>query len=313
MKPADRFIRATIRGPAWFGGAELPAGSGREPMAQMEAIIDASNVAEYLFLGSDQEQWDWHADFPCLTPPFRRFVLAYRIPSRMRNEARGVFQALPSSKDVVVFLAAGGALANGAPAGLRAELFLEQDDGAFLGPVLAEFHLDDKGALVGNPKMVAPPDAKLLAAGMTREKLWHLTCAPLFPVGLAISFMHCKNAQLVEAPVPEKLAKARARRGDRVPLLRHQVLEIEPMKRLLRTEGRADVVGLQRALHITRGHFRDYRTSGLFGQHHGVFWFDSHVRGSSQQGAVRKTYEVAAPAWPALEDINLAPAGAPTK
>lgn len=42
-----------------------------------------------------------------------------------------------------------------------------------------------------------------------------------------------------------------------------------------------------------RGHFKDYRQSGgLFGKHHGLFWWGSALRGTGLRGVVAKHYAV---------------------
>lgn len=113
----------------------------------------------------------------------------------------------------------------------------------------------------------------------------------LFPFGLAISLMHCKNVELVEHRVPSKLQKAYRKRRKR-EMFRYHVLDIEPMKKVLRMEGDSERVGLKRALHICRGHFKDYRERGLFGQHHGIYWWESQLRGDGKLGIVSKDYNV---------------------
>ena len=63
------------------------------------------------------------------------------------------------------------------------------------------------------------------------------------------------------------------------------------MKKVLKTEGGIDEVGLQRALHICRGHFKDYRDGkGLFGKHKGLYWWDSTVKGNANNGEIKKDY-----------------------
>jgi hypothetical protein len=109
----------------------------------------------------------------------------------------------------------------------------------------------------------------------------------LFAFGLA----HCKNVRHVEHVPGGKFERAKRRRGEE-PSLRYYTLEIDPMKQVLRTEGNADSTGLKQALHICRGHFKDYRQSGLFGRIKGIFWWDSMARGSSSQGVVAKDYAV---------------------
>lgn len=76
----------------------------------------------------------------------------------------------------------------------------------------------------------------------------------------------------------------------------YYVLNIDPMKEILRTEGRSQTTGLKNALHICRGHFADYRDGrGLFRKHKGVFWVSQHTRGSVTEGVVLKNHAVQAP------------------
>jgi hypothetical protein len=73
----------------------------------------------------------------------------------------------------------------------------------------------------------------------------------------------------------------------------YHTLNIHPMREILRREGQQDSLGLQKALHICRGHFRDYTQGrGLFGKHKGLYWVDQHMRGSSKQGITVKDYAV---------------------
>jgi len=113
----------------------------------------------------------------------------------------------------------------------------------------------------------------------------------LSPYGLALSLMHCKNVEIRPAPTPERVRDRRHRH--RRPALTYRVLEIEPMKRVLRSEGRIAETGMRLALHICRGHFKDYRQRGLFGKLRGIYWWDSHLRGDLRSGVAVKDYEIA--------------------
>ncbi len=114
----------------------------------------------------------------------------------------------------------------------------------------------------------------------------------LYVPQLAISFMHCKNIIIHSEEPSAKLQKARERRG-KLPLFTFKTLEIKPITKLLKEEGESETKGLQYALHICRGHFKDFsQGKGLFGKNKGLFWWDSQVRGSRQIGAVIKDYKV---------------------
>lgn len=68
------------------------------------------------------------------------------------------------------------------------------------------------------------------------------------------------------------------------------------MKKVLASEGGAESTGIKRALHIARGHFSDYREGrGLFGKHHGIYWWDPQLRGSVSEGYAPKDYIIDAP------------------
>jgi hypothetical protein len=119
----------------------------------------------------------------------------------------------------------------------------------------------------------------------------------IFGIQMGIMFTHCRNVQRVEHVVPLKLAKRNAERG-KPPMLKYQTLDIEPMKKILVTEGRIESEGLQRALHLCRGHFAHYPESGpgLFGRGiHGQFWIPAHARGTEKSGVVISDYSVAQP------------------
>jgi len=117
------------------------------------------------------------------------------------------------------------------------------------------------------------------------------------PFCFALLFMHCKNVARIEHVPPPKLAKRNLERGKPF-MLKYQTLEIEPLKQILKTEGKIDSVGLERALHICRGHFAHYDESGkgLFGRgQFGDFWIPAHVRGTEKTGVVISDYSVQAP------------------
>ncbi len=110
------------------------------------------------------------------------------------------------------------------------------------------------------------------------------------PTMLAISFLHCKNVILQGEVLPRKIQKKRAK-ANKPPISKFYVMEIQPMRKIL--SERAPGEPAQRALHICRGHFKDYREGrGLFGKVHGLFWWEMHLQGSQEQGVVDKAYKI---------------------
>jgi hypothetical protein len=113
------------------------------------------------------------------------------------------------------------------------------------------------------------------------------------PTLLAISFLHCKNVRLDENHVPKPLAKKFKERHGVEPC-GYKTLVIEPLKAILRSEGgHGKGNGLAKAMHICRGHFRDYREGrGLFGKYHQLVWTPSVVRGTKGKQAPPREIEV---------------------
>jgi hypothetical protein len=114
----------------------------------------------------------------------------------------------------------------------------------------------------------------------------------LGPALLAISLMHCKNVDVRPVDPPERLSRKHQRRHGR-PLTRYHVLAIDPMRRVLTSEGEAETKGLRHAMHICRGHFKTYTEDApLFGRHTGTYWWESRARGRAEHGVVEKDYRI---------------------
>lgn len=108
--------------------------------------------------------------------------------------------------------------------------------------------------------------------------------------------MHCKNV-VMEAVEPDRALNRERKKHGFKPFLRYHTIDIEPMKKVLRTEGNIEAEGLKRALHICRGHFSTYSEERpLFGRVAGTFWIPSHTRGSIKEGMVISDYNVKVPA-----------------
>ncbi len=110
---------------------------------------------------------------------------------------------------------------------------------------------------------------------------------------LATSFCHCKNVALVDDNVPYAVSKAFEKRH-KMPRITYKTLIINPMMQVLQKEGKLEEHhSIRKAVHICRGHFKDYQERGLFGKYHGLFWWDMHIRGNKASGIVVKDYRVA--------------------
>ena len=108
---------------------------------------------------------------------------------------------------------------------------------------------------------------------------------------LAWSFMNCKNVVRILNTPPAAANKQRARTG-RAPLVKYYTLNIEPLSAVVRREGGANHGGIEKALHICRGHFATYDEKPLFGKIKGTFWVPQHMRGKGAHGVIAKDYKI---------------------
>jgi hypothetical protein len=111
------------------------------------------------------------------------------------------------------------------------------------------------------------------------------------PAFLALTFMHCKNVRTIDVPANPKLNQARARKHKR-PFVDYKVLEIDPLREILRHTGMSQTTGLKQALHVCRGHFKTYDERPLFGRVKGTFWWPASLKGSANRGVIEKDYTV---------------------
>jgi hypothetical protein len=56
--------------------------------------------------------------------------------------------------------------------------------------------------------------------------------------------------------------------------------------------GGKDGISLAKALHICRGHFKNFDDKPLFGKLTGTYWWQPHVRGTAEAGIVEKDYRI---------------------
>ncbi|MDO8607291.1 MAG: hypothetical protein Q7R40_12205 [Phaeospirillum sp.] len=175
---------------------------------------------------------------------------------------------------------------------VTASLFWDDPRTGFCGPItIIGFEVSADGKMGPRLQYFTPsrtgqavPDSLNEAGGF----LWSAL--------LALSFMHCRNVKVETHEPDAKHARAWVKQH-RHPLTRYHTLIIDPMREVLRREGGAERVGLQKALHICRGHFRTYtEEKPMFGRYVGTVWTPSHVRGTTEAGQVVKDYRVKAPA-----------------
>lgn len=225
-------------------------------------IFEITNVVNYLydqFEKDPNKNWSIAEDVPNFTLPFPDLWLEW-----VKNGSRT------------------GVMLTGKDKGnMDCCIFMEPQKGKLLHIMNFSLMLNEEGKVVqiSSPQIVED-EMEVIA------KFSVLFC------GIAISFMHCKNVTAVKNCPSEKLQKAREKKN-KAPIVTYKTLKIEPVKRILREEGQVESVGYKQALHICRGHFKDYRDGkGLFGKYKGLYWWESQVRGDVKEGEIRKIYEI---------------------
>jgi hypothetical protein len=123
--------------------------------------------------------------------------------------------------------------------------------------------------------------------------------SPFLHTGLlSISFLHCRNVSLNDVTPPKHIVrnKSAKRRGEQdYQPVAFKTLDIRPMREILKREEQGAPQGekTQRALHICRGHFKDYTEGrGLFGKYKDTFWWADQVRGNKMEGVRIKDYRI---------------------
>lgn len=279
--------------------------AGILPYSWDPIIVDGTNVAHYMFMGTPQEYWKYQKDFPNCVPPFRHMWIEFRAPAKIVSEEFGTVpwgerpptwawwihaydrrgedvSRFPSVPEEARWVISGGMYSEYTkwrPANNRTvENLVVNGDGQVIP-------WDSKSEV-----LLAMPEERRPRDPQHQQQLVDMYSTFFQPALLTICMMNCKNVKMVESdPATRHTGKKQKNR-----LSRYYTLEIEPIKRVLRQAAPAakGLTDIQRALHICRGHFKDFRESGLFGKYHGVYWWDAQVRGNKDSGEVRKDYEV---------------------
>ena len=153
---------------------------------------------------------------------------------------------------------------------------------------------DGKGSgRVGGPSSAYTQLFPSLFSSPQAQQWMAAICTMHTPVLLATSFMHCINVETNEVRGRYARRERRERQATSGSDIRFHVLDIEPMKRTLRTEGHSDELGIKKAMHICRGHFKNLQHERF--KNKGLHWWPMHVRGNPSLGAVDKDYSVSPP------------------
>lgn len=275
--------------------------------------INIQPVSDYLYTGTEQEDWYLDKDFPNLAPPWEVYWASWQPSPWTRSNGQVIQREMlrsyeygclclglevdkyrpridddkrmtppPEAKWVTVYYLFGRNKANGHTCYWSLTFCVDKDG----------VGLYEKGGIsCGNPRNwpsgqeEVPIPGKLISPTSAfkdiKMTLEHEVVGSLFPLFLAISFCHCRNVEIKDIPTPPKVLQKRERKGIWSPKVRREI-HIEPMKKVLRATPGTGLHDLKRQLVIRRGHFKDFKEGrGLFGKHHGLYWWDHWVKDSS--------------------------------
>ena len=263
-------------------------------------VFEITNVSDYYYSHTDQEEWDLFQDFPCVMPPFDCVWFEYKGPRVILSKEFGRQEQIGPLPTLGVLVCSMPApdneiVKNGT---IQTVMVFYRPGGSetiFGAETTAAYFVDQAGVPTSHMANKVIYMGHTDAMGHAVQDLQYLQSAFTFahPALLAMTFLNCKNTQVIQRSPDQKLSRIDVKKG-RPPLVTFRTLEIEQVKQLVGyKQGQAG--GLKKALHVARGHFKDYRERGLFGRTKGLFWWGPAIRGTSSAGTVIKDYSIGGP------------------
>lgn len=264
-------------------------------------VIRIDNVVEYYMLN---EKCKWSdEDFPNVAPPFENFILEYRLPENIHVNGKMYKHPLAYS-----YWIAGYQTKYCEAGSLYYDVLVPEDGWMIFVQADSTVDLKFQAMIFCNKYGILTPafnfsgkmrSIRLLLPDehrVTLNESVDFFTTMIHPQLLALSFMHCKNVKKEEVDpnkeLPRRVLKYWEKKG-KPKLKKYYTLNIEPMKQVLRKEGKIEKYGAKQALHICRGHFKDYsQGKGLFGKYRGLYWWEDCVKGDKRQGEIIKDYSL---------------------
>jgi hypothetical protein len=263
-------------------------------------FFDIQNVSDY-FWEHTEEFWDLKQ--MTLAPPFDFFATRYTLPTRVYSKEHG-WTDFPKgswgSECLTVFR-----VIDHVPVSSYRQIHLSETDAQTGQPALvpgAKWHYA-VWLFIALKRTVQPPSlwfmavdelGRLATQAGGQPAFWivesmadyQVTVIPvsyLHVSALALTFLHCKNVQVVDPPPPTKKRLSRKRKFD----VRYHRLKVHAIgqRRYQMSGSKTDI---KQSLHIVRGHFREYGPEygkqKLFGKHSGRYWVSAHLAGDYREG-----------------------------
>jgi hypothetical protein len=272
--------------------------------------IRCQNVADY-YWSHPQEHWKVRDDFPNIAPCWPLAYFEWRNPvqdhygvSLPSVEMGALLSAYEHSEPVISTI-------TGEPVRWTFHWLVFMATGSIIDVIQIAFNVSDQGRAIPlelrpdgsgvyscqviwprNPDTARPmleADPSTTSGEILANAGFAAANVPL----AALTFANCSNTRITEAPSTNwkpSVARRRQQQGQ-TDVIWH-LLEIGGTRKLLAASGNSET-GLKQRLHIARGHFKSFeKGKGLFGRHHGLYWWDQQSRGSRIKGEVRKAYVI---------------------
>ena len=271
-------------------------------------VFKVQNVADYLFQGSDKEVWTFK-DFPNCAPPAPEMWMEWHNHNWTRSEGKIIkLSDITKTWAPITFAVFIHSQETESMKKLLSLKHIVPDYVKWISTATIYVSVMDKIVSIGGVTWFVDKEGcitpikssrgdELLFATNRKMQGQELTdhCEQIkvgmFVPWLAMSFMHCKNVEVVSNGHAQKLQASRLKKS-KLPLTSFKTLVIEQMKKIISSSGE-DNGGLSpKALHICRGHFKDFNEKGLFGKYKGRYWWPMHSKGNAVNGVINKDYEV---------------------
>lgn len=255
-------------------------------------VVDIQNVQDFMAAqerGPEERSWDSHVDFPCWLSPWPVAVYEWkqRPFGHMARDHHIMIHVEVHQLEDKAFQEKLTVVGIG-------DIFGAPNHPTWLFDVIYYVRKDGSGEDGTFPMCVSDNVKTVFASALGNGFDGGDVLLITYPMLFATSLMACRNVAVKDVAPPEKLARAQLKKRG-VPKVTYKVLDIAPMQKTLRSEGDMERNGLQKALHICRGHFAHYGPDHpLFGKYTGTFWKPMHIRGSASAGVVHKDYRVTA-------------------
>lgn len=243
-------------------------------------VFFIDNVAEYYYQISEQEYWD-EKDFPNIAPPLNTMWFEWNIPQFINMH--GKITNIPVKMKFALLIKAFKKENNGWKFICHPFISRNNLENLERRNVIIIDNISKDGSCINMTHQIITniTNKEQQQFEIDSSLLW------INPVFLALSFIHCRNIQII----PKGKGVHHEERDRNAPSFRYHILQIEPMKRVLEKSAEKNKTNIKMALHICRGHFKDYRNgNGLFGRIKDVFWWDQQLRGDFSLGYVDKDY-----------------------